>query len=201
MTIPNRQPYVLPEDLERGGALLLHVCCAPCSCEIIEGLLASKLKPTVFFYNPNIHPEKEYDIRKQEVVRFCAERDVPVIDGDYDTDNWFACVKGLEKEPEKGRRCDACFLLRMDRTALMAKEKGIAFFATSLSISRHKDQKQVHTAAIKAAETVDGVQFWPYNWRQKGGADRGAVMAKQLDFYRQNYCGCVFSRRDKVNKT
>jgi len=199
-SILKREPYILPENMKHGDSILLHVCCAPCSCEIIEGIIETKLNLTVFFYNPNIHPQKEYDIRKNEVIRFCKSRNITFIDADYDTDNWFACVKGLEKEPEKGKRCTKCFEMRMVKTAKYANENGFNFIATSLSISRYKDQSQVHKAGFKSVEVFDDLTFWDYNWRKKGGSDRGAYIAKKENFYRQKYCGCVYSLKNMVNK-
>ncbi|MDX9689443.1 MAG: epoxyqueuosine reductase QueH [Proteobacteria bacterium] len=184
--------------MEPDEKILLHVCCAPCSCEIIEGMLFTGLRPTLYFYNPNIHPQDEYDIRKNEVIRFAASHGIPFVDADYDTDHWFARVKGLEQEPERGRRCSACFAFRMERTALYAHENGFRTFATSLSISRHKNQSRVHQAGEDATIHYADLRFWAYNWRQRGGSDRGAHIAKTEGFYRQNYCGCVFSRRDRA---
>ena len=185
--------------MPRGTRVLLHVCCAPCSAAILDGMLASGLKPTVFFYNPNIHPREEYDKRKAEIVAFAAKRSIPIIDADYDTDNWFARIKGLEQEPERGRRCLACFGFRLERTALYAHENGYPFIATSLTISRHKRQEQVHEAGFAAAFRYNDVTFWDYNWRQKGGVERGNALARDEGFYRQNYCGCVFSMRKEEN--
>jgi len=191
-SLPMREAFVPPDGATR---VLLHSCCAPCSCEIMEGMKQSGLDVTVFYYNPNIHPQKEYEIRKEENKRFAAKLGVPFIDADYDTDNWFARVKGLEDEPERGRRCSACFAMRMERAALYAKENGFPIFATSLGISRLKNQEQVYACGRAAAARQEGVSFWDYNWRAKGGADRGAAIAKREGFYRQNYCGCVFSKK------
>ena len=190
--------YTLAQGMSPGDKVLLHVCCAPCSCAILEGMKTSGLDVTVFFYNPNIHPREEYEKRKAEIVTFAAKMSVPFIDADYDTENWFARVKGLEQEPERGKRCSVCFDMRLEQTARYAKANGFPFIATSLSISRHKNQEQVHEAGHAAAARFDGVRFWDYNWRAKGGADRGAALAKQEGFYRQNYCGCAYSLRDRV---
>lgn len=184
-------------NVKAGTKVLLHVCCAPCSCAILEGMKASGLDVTVFFYNPNIHPREEYEKRKAEIVAFASKLGVPLVDADYDTENWFARVKGLENEPERGKRCSVCFDMRLDQAARYAKANGFPFIATSLSISRHKNQEQVHEAGHAAAARFDGVRFWDYNWRAKGGADRGAALAKQEGFYRQNYCGCAYSLRNK----
>ncbi|MGE4351114.1 MAG: epoxyqueuosine reductase QueH [Bdellovibrionales bacterium] len=186
--------------MSKGTKVLLHVCCAPCSCAILEGMQASALDVTIFFYNPNIHPQEEYDIRKREVVAYAQKLGIPFIDADYDTDKWFAHVKGLEQEPERGQRCTLCFEMRLTRTALYAKENGFPFIATSLSISRHKNQAQVHEAGHKAVAQVGDVTFWDFNWRAKGGSDRGAALAKQEGFYRQNYCGCAYSLQSRNKK-
>ena len=119
-----------------GKKLLLHSCCAPCSGEIIEALAASKIRTTVYFYNPNIHPVDEYEIRKNENRRFCDQVGFHCIDGDYDKDNWFERIKGLENEPERGERCTKCFDMRFERSALYAHENNFDIFATTLGISR-----------------------------------------------------------------
>lgn len=189
------EPYTLAEGMEKGTKVLLHVCCAPCSCAILEGMQASGLDVTIYFYNPNIYPREEYERRKAEVVRFAGKLGVPFIDADYDDDRWLERVKGLEAEPERGKRCSVCFLKRLEKTALYAHENAFPFIATSLSISRHKNQEQVHEAGHNAASRYDNVRFWDYNWRAKGGAERGTQRAKEEGFYRQNYCGCRFSVR------
>lgn len=193
-----KELYKLPVNTPPDARVLFQVCCAPCSCAILEGMKESGINVAVFFYNPNIHPREEYEKRKAEVIAFAQKKDIPFIDADYDDQNWFARVKGLEAEPEQGRRCSVCFGMRLDRTALYAHENSFGLIATSLSISRHKNQAQVHAAGFAAAERYEDVTFWDYNWRQKGGADRGNALAKEEGFYRQNYCGCTFSRRGSV---
>ncbi|MDE2029000.1 MAG: epoxyqueuosine reductase QueH, partial [Alphaproteobacteria bacterium] len=119
-----------------GGAtrVLLHSCCAPCSGEVIEAMLASGLDLTVYFYNPNIHPREEYEIRKEENIHFEEKNGIPFVDADYDTENWFARVKGLEWEPERGERCTECFDMRFERTALYAHENAFPLFTSCLGI-------------------------------------------------------------------
>ncbi len=124
-----REKLTLPDGHDK---LLLHSCCAPCSGETMEAMLASGIDFTIFFYNPNIHPQKEYDLRKDENIRFAQKHGVPFIDADYDTDNWFARAKGLENEPERGARCTACFDMRFERTALYAYEHGFKVITSSL---------------------------------------------------------------------
>ena len=118
--------------------VLLHSCCAPCSGEVMEAMLASGVDYTIFFYNPNIHPEREYLLRKDENVRFAEKHGVGFIDADYDKDNWFARAKGMEWEPERGARCTMCFDMRFERTALYAHEHGFPVITSSLGISRWK---------------------------------------------------------------
>lgn len=137
----DRPKLVLPNN---GDKLLLHSCCAPCSGEVMEALLASGIDYTIYFYNPNIHPLKEYEIRKNENIRFAEQHGVPFIDADYDVDNWFERAKGMEYEPERGIRCTMCFDMRFERTALYAHEHGFPVISSSLGISRWKNMAQIN---------------------------------------------------------
>ncbi len=176
--------------------MLLHSCCAPCVGEVVDALLASKVDVTVFFYNPNIHPQQEYLIRKEENIKFCEKRGVPFIDADYDVDNWFDRIRGLENEPERGKRCTACFDMRFERTALYAHENGFSAITSSLAISRWKDMNQINGCGERAAARWDDMVYWTYNWRKQGGSSRMIELSKQENFYQQEYCGCVYSLRD-----
>lgn len=191
-----RDPLELPEA---GGKVLMHSCCAPCAGELMEAMTASKIDYTIFFYNPNIHPKKEYEIRKQENIRYAEDHNIPFIDADYDADNWFERTQGMEFEPERGVRCTACFDMRFERTALYAKENGFPIITSSLGISRWKNMDQINDCGIRAASHYDGVTYWTYNWRKKGGAARMYEIAKRENFYKQEYCGCVYSLRDTNN--
>ena len=188
-----REELVLPEGANK---LLLHSCCAPCSGEVMEALLASRIDFSIFFYNPNIHPIQEYEIRKQENISFAEKHQIPFIDADYDKDNWFTRVKGLEMEPERGKRCTACFDMRFERTALYAHEHGFPVISSSLGISRWKDMNQIHDSGVRAASRYPDITYWTYNWRKNGGAARMYTIAKRENFYQQEYCGCVYSLRD-----
>lgn len=188
-----REQLVLPDGADK---LLLHSCCAPCSGEVMEALVFSKIDFSIFFYNPNIHPVQEYEIRKQENIAFAEKHNIPFIDADYDKDNWFERVKGLEWEPERGKRCSACFDMRFERTALYAHENGFRVICSSLGISRWKDMNQINESGIKAASRYPGMEYWTYNWRKGGGAARMYEIAKRENFYKQEYCGCVYSLRD-----
>lgn len=192
-----REKLSLPEGHER---LLLHSCCAPCSGEVMEAIQASGIQYSIFFYNPNIHPKKEYEIRKGENIRFAEKNGVPFIDADYDTDNWFARAKGMEHEPEKGARCTMCFDMRFERAALYAHENGYTSLSSSLGISRMKDMDQINGAGARAASRYPGLIYWDYNWRKKGGSHRMVEISKRENFYQQEYCGCVYSLRDTNRK-
>ena len=176
--------------------LLLHSCCAPCAGEIMEALSVSEIKTSIYFYNPNIHPIEEYEIRKDENKRFCDKLGFEFIDADYDKDNWFKRVKGLENEPERGKRCTKCFDIRFERSALYARENAVKVFATTLGISRWKDMNQINEAGLRAASRYDEVKYWDFNWRKEGGSSRMIEISKREHFYQQEYCGCVYSLRD-----
>ncbi len=190
--------YIRPDlELSEGeNNLLLHSCCAPCAGEIMEAVAAAKIKTTVYFYNPNIHPLEEYEIRKEENKRFCEKIGFDFIDADYDKDNWFQRVKGLENEPERGKRCTVCFDMRFERSALYAHENNFNCFATTLGISRWKDMNQINDSGKRAAERYKNVGYWDFNWRKDGGSSRMIEISKREKFYQQEYCGCVYSLRD-----
>lgn len=174
--------------------LLLHCCCAPCSCEIIRVLKESGISFTVLFYNPNIDTIEEYSKRKNEAVKYSEKLDIPFVDLDYDKDLWLSRVTGLEKEPEKGMRCTICFDMRMERSALFAYENGFDIFTSSIGISRYKDFEQIAQSGQRAALKYGNLIYWDFNWRKSGGSGRMEALAKAEGFYRQNYCGCVYSK-------
>jgi len=190
----------LREILELPGGndkkLLLHSCCAPCSGEVMEAIQASGIDYSIFFYNPNIHPLREYEMRKEENIRFAQKHGIEFIDADYDTDNWYARARGMEWEPERGARCTMCFDMRFERTALYAHEHGFPVISSSLGISRWKDMNQINGCGIRAAARYPDVVYWDYNWRKKGGSQRMIEISKRENFYQQEYCGCVYSLRD-----
>ncbi len=195
-TLENRMILPIP-----GGAdkVLLHSCCSPCSGEVIEAMMASGLDITIYFYNPNIHPRDEYDFRKEDNIRFAEKAGIPFIDADYDSSNWFARVKGMEHEPERGIRCTECFDMRFERTALYAHENGFKLFTSCLGISRWKDMNQINGCGQRAAARYPDVEYWDYNWRKAGGSKRMLDISKRENFYQQEYCGCVYSLRDTNN--
>ena len=184
--------------------VLLHACCAPCSSAIVEWMLNNGVRPTIFYYNPNIFPREEYEIRKHESKRHAESLGIEWIDGDYDHELWQQCVCGLEDEPERGRRCEQCFLMRMKATAKQAKLLGIKYFATTLASSRWKSLEQIERAGHIAAQMVNGecsmvngVVFWDQNWRKGGLYERRNQLLKEFNFYNQQYCGCEFSKKQR----
>ena len=195
---------IVPESCTK---VLLHACCAPCSSAIVEWLMAHKIEPVIFYFNPNIYPQEEYEIRKNESKRHAESLGITWIDADrfrtgasqpcgYGHEEWRQAVCGLEHEPERGKRCEACFYHRLVVTARKAQELGIPFFATTLASSRWKNLDQINRAGEMAAQTVgNAVHFWPQNWRKDGLQERRNQLLKEYDFYNQTYCGCEFSMR------
>lgn len=179
--------------------VLMHSCCAPCSGPLIEKMAKSGIDLTIFFYNPNIHPKKEYELRKKENIRYAEKLGLDFIDADYDVQNWFTRAKGMEYEPERGLRCTMCFDMRFERTALYAFENNFKVITSSLGISRWKNMQQINDCGERAASHYDGVTYWTYNWRKDGGGARMYELAKEEEFYKQEYCGCIYSLRDTNN--
>jgi epoxyqueuosine reductase len=176
--------------------LLLHSCCAPCAADIMLALIDAGIKYSIYFYNPNIHPDKEYIMRKEENIRFAEKHNIPFIDADYDRDNWFTRIKGLEDEPERGLRCTACFDMRFEKTAEFAAANGFSLISSTLGISRWKDMNQINDCGLRAASRHEDMEYWAINWRKGGGSARMIEISKQEKFYQQEYCGCVYSLRD-----
>ena len=198
--------------------VLLHTCCAPCSSAIIEALLQNGITPIIYYCNPNIYPQEEYEIRKEECTRYAQALGLEIVDADYDHDNWLACMNGLENEPERGGRCLKCFKLRLLRTAEYARERGIKVITTTLASSRWKSLDQINEAGRWACETLRqmpephsddsllGVEavlqvWWDQNWRKGGLQERRLQIIKEYDFYNQQYCGCEFSMRKENQMT
>ncbi len=176
--------------------LLMHSCCAPCAGEIMEALAASNIDTTIFFYNPNIHPKEEYELRKEENIRFAQKLGMPFIDADYDQDNWFDRTQGQENEPERGERCTTCFDMRFEVTAQYAKDHDFDLISSTLGISRWKDMDQINGCGVRATQPHTDITYWDFNWRKQGGSSRMLELSKREEFYQQEYCGCVYSLRD-----
>ena len=183
----------LPEGHNK---LLLHSCCAPCSGDIMLRLKSSGINFTIFFYNPNIHPRKEYMLRKNENLKFAKKHDIDFIDADYDTRNWFDEVKGMEWELERGKRCSKCFDIRFIRTAKYASDNNYSLISSTLGISRWKNMDQINKSGLFAASHFPNIKYWTFNWRKQKGSENMIKVSKEENFYMQEYCGCVYSLRD-----
>lgn len=173
--------------------LLLLSCCAPCSCGVIQKLAGQKRRFTVLFYNPNIDCSQEYEKRLRENQRVCERFGVPFVTLPYEPQAWRAATAGLEREPERGKRCSECFEMRLRRAARYAKENGFNAFSSVLGVSRHKDLAQVNEAAARA-EAESGVPYDRTNWRKGGNEILRHELIKEMALYNQRYCGCAFSR-------
>lgn len=176
--------------------LLLHSCCAPCSGDIMLRLKESGVNYTIYFYNPNIHPRQEYILRKEENLEFARKYNIPFIDDDYDTRNWFDRVKGQEWEPERGKRCSSCFDMRFYKTAEYASNNDFSLISSTLGISRWKDMNQINQSGLKAVSHFNDIDYWTFNWRKNKGSENMIKISKKEKFYMQEYCGCVYSLRD-----
>jgi hypothetical protein len=167
-------------------------------------MMANGVRPVIYYFNPNIWPREEYEIRKQESKRHAESLGLQWIDGDYNHEEWLCGVCGLEKEPERGRRCERCFTLRLIAAAKKAQELNIPYFTTTLASSRWKSIEQINQAGQVAEEMVNDqcsmfneVKYWAQNWRKGGLYERRNQLLKEYNFYNQQYCGCEFSMRGK----
>ena len=175
---------------EDSRKILLHACCAPCSSAIVEHLVLSGVHPVVFYSNANIFPEQEYCHRRDECVRYARESGLEIVDDVYDHAAWQEWISGLENEPERGARCL--------RAARYAAENGFDTLATTLASSRWKNLDQVNEAGFWACGQVEGVAWWPRNWRKGGLQERRNALIREKHFYNQLYCGCEFSMNNKA---
>ena len=174
-------------------AFLLHCCCAPCFTHPVQ-VLSETHDVTAFFYNPNIQPEKEYRAREEEIRRLAKKWSINLIVGDYDVDAWHELVEGLEQEPEGGRRCEVCYRMRMERTVQAARDRGFDRFGMTLSISPHKRADTINRIG-KELEAEYGISFFEADFKKKDGFRISCRISEEEHLYRQDYCGCLFSRR------
>lgn len=179
-------------------SLLLHSCCAPCSSYCLE-YLSQYFNVTIFYFNPNIYPEEEYRHRVAEQQRLISQlpvnRKVGFIEGEYNPDVFYSAVKGLEHCREGGERCFVCYRLRLEETAKLAKKLNFDYFTTTLTISPLKNSQKINEIAFDLSELY-GVSALPSDFKKKEGYKRSIELSRQYDLYRQNFCGCVFSKRD-----
>jgi len=178
--------------------LLLHSCCAPCSSYVLE-YLSGLFKITIFYYNPNISPKSEYDIRADEQMKFISmlkpKNEINIIEGNYNADAFYNIAKGLENEKEGGARCFKCYELRLGEAARLAKEKNYDYFTTTLSVSPYKNAAWLNEIGEKLEQQYD-VKYLYSDFKKKNGYKRSIELSNIYNLYRQNYCGCEFSKRD-----
>ncbi len=176
--------------------LLLHSCCAPCSSYVLE-YLSQYFLITVLYYNPNIYPEEEFFKRLEEQRRLAKEMPCgnEVIDIGYNPQEFFDAAKGLENEKEGGARCGKCFMLRLRKTAEIAKERGFDYFTTTLSISPLKDEQLLNQIGGELSEKY-GIAYLYSDFKKKNGYKRSTELSREYNLYRQNYCGCIFSQKE-----
>ena len=176
--------------------LLLHSCCAPCSSHCLSEL-SPQIGVTVLYYNPNLDCAEEYEKRKREQIRFLRETGfADFLDCDYAPEDYISAVRGLEGEKEGGARCAVCFRLRLERTAREAKLRGFDYFATTLTVSPLKNAKLINTIGFAVAEEV-GVPYLPSDFKKRGGYLHSVRLSEEYGLYRQDYCGCAFSKAER----
>lgn len=192
----------LINSLSNTPKLLLHSCCAPCSSYCLE-YLAKYFSITVLYYNPNISPKEEFDKRAKEQKRLIAQLEVKnpvslVID-EYDAQQFYTAVKGLEHIKEGGERCFACYRLRLERAAKYAEEYNFDFYCTTLSVSPYKNAQKINEIGNELSE-IFKVKFLPSDFKKKGGYQRSIELSREYGLYRQDYCGCVFSKQERLKE-
>ena len=179
--------------------LLLHSCCAPCSTAVIERLF-DFFDITIFYFNPNITESEEYNLRRDEQKRYLSEKygkSVAFLEGRYKSCEFFEVAKGLEKEPEGGQRCVKCFELRLGETAKIAKKSDYRYFCTTLTVSPHKSAELINSIGKKIGEEI-GIEFLPSDFKKRGGYLRSCKLSEENGLYRQNYCGCIYSKYSHI---
>lgn len=177
--------------------ILLHSCCAPCSSTCIDRL-SDKAKLDIMYYNPNIEPEEEYLKRKEEQKKLIKllNKGIKVLDCDYDNNKYHEVVKGYEKEPERGSRCYICYKQRMEYTAKTAKEKGYDMFATTLTVSPYKVTKWINEIGFDLEKEYN-IKYLPTDFKKQDGYKKSIELSKKYNLYRQDYCGCIYSKKEK----
>ena len=194
----NEEMKKIISNLDDHNKLLLHSCCGPCSSSVIERL-RDFFDITVIYYNPNIEPKEEYEKRKSEQLRLLNELGIKFMDIDYLNNEYHEKVKGYENEPENGLRCPLCFELRLDKTASKAKENNFDYFGTTLTVSPHKNSKIINEIGFKLEEKY-GVKFLLSDFKKEDGYKRSIELSKKYDLYRQDYCGCLYSKGVNVDE-
>ena len=187
------------ENIEEGSSLLLHACCAPCSTACLERV-ANFFKVTIFYYNPNITEKNEYEKRIEEIKKLLTlinpKYEVKLLEGDYNPKIFLEMAKGLENCPERGKRCYKCYEMRLEETANIASKLGFNYFATTLTLSPHKNSDWVNEIGTNLNKLYESNYLYS-DFKKKEGYKRSIELSKKYNLYRQDYCGCIYSKRDK----
>ena len=186
------------DKLDYRPTLLLHSCCAPCSTTVIERL-KDHFDLTIIYYNPNIEPINEYEKRKQEQIKIINEYGINYIECDYNNDLFHEMSKGLENVPEKGIRCHKCYRLRLNYTANAAKNNNFEYFGTTLTVSPHKLSSVINEIGLELEQEYN-IKYLVSDFKKNNGYKNSIELSKKYNLYRQNYCGCIYSRREDVNE-
>lgn len=194
----NEEMKKIISNLDDHNKILLHSCCGPCSSSVIERL-RDYFDITVLYYNPNIEPKEEYEKRKSEQLRLLNELGIKFMDIDYLNEEYHNVVKGYESEPENGLRCPICFELRLDKTAFLAKENNFDYFGTTLTVSPHKNSKIINEIGLKLQDKYN-IKYLLSDFKKEDGYKRSIELSKKYDLYRQDYCGCLYSKGVNVNE-
>lgn len=186
-------------NFDKKHSILLHSCCAPCSSHVIS-VLKDYFDITILYYNPNISPIQEYEKRKQEQINFIKQLDcgIKIMDCDYDNDVYEKCIKGLENEKEGGARCLKCFGLRLEKTAKLASINNFDYFCTTLTVSPYKNSQVINNIG-KELMNIYNVKWLYSDFKKEEGYKHSIALSKQYNLYRQDYCGCIYSIRNKID--
>ena len=189
-------------NIKEGTKLLLHACCAPCSSAVLERL-SNFFEITIFYYNPNITEEKEYLKRIEELKKYISlvkyKYPISLIPGNYEPQKFFEMAKGLEDEPERGKRCYKCYAMRLEESARIADELGFDYFCTTLTLSPHKNSNWINEIGEDLNNRYNSIYLYS-DFKKKNGYKRSIELSREYDLYRQDYCGCVYSLRDKMKE-
>lgn len=196
-----KKELAILDSLKEKKKVLLHSCCAPCSSHVIT-FLTNYFDITILYYNPNISPISEYKKRKEEQIRLIksikTKNKLDIIDCDYDNDIYEEKIKGYENCPERGARCTICFDLRLRKTAEIAKENNYDYFCTTLTVSPYKNSKLINEIGEKLSKEI-GVNWLYSDFKKEDGYKKSIILSKEYNLYRQNYCGCKYSKRENIN--
>ena len=191
---------IIKENIGTKPTLLLHSCCAPCSSSVIERLLPY-FNITIFYYNPNIEPYKEYLKRKEEQIKFIKDlnENINFLDCDYENEIFKELSKGLENMPEGGYRCHKCYNLRLEKTAITAKKNNFDYFGTTLTVSPYKNSQVLNKIGEELSKSLN-IKYLYSDFKKKEGYKKSIELSKKYNLYRQNYCGCIYSKTKKCQK-